>query len=324
MSLMLRPISERGRGRRLAPFAVGVLGGLAFISTESAGSGRLLAARLGAVAVVGILAAAVAFVPWSRLPARLETVPGFGVLAVVGLVVAGSGAQSAYAPLVMLPLLWFAVYAERVALTAAIVLADVFLLANVLGSSGAVEAGAVRAAVLWSVIVTVAPWALHRFVHDLQHRAALADRDYVTELLSRRAWEERLPEELARARRDGKPLSIALLDLDRFKQYNDAHGHQAGDTLLRQVAMAWGERLRSTDLLARFGGDEFCAALPGCAAEDARGRATRLLAATPAGIEASVGIAEWADGESVEALVRRADRALYEAKARAERSVVLA
>ncbi len=323
MSSLSRPLSTYGRGRRLGPFVVGVVGGLGLLTLQGVTSERVLLARLAAIGLMATVTVAVAMVPWARLPAELESAPAFVVLVVVGLLVSGSGVSSQYAPLVMLPLLWFSVYAGRLALGAAIVVADSVLLSNVLATGDPIEPNAVRAALLWSAVVTVVPWALQRFVHDLQHRAALADRDYVTGLLSRRGWEERLPDEVSRARRDQKPLTIVLLDLDDFKQYNDVYGHQAGDALLRQVAIAWDDALRSTDLLARFGGDEYCAALPGCSAEDAHARVMRLLAITPGEVRASAGAAEWAEGETLESLVRRADRALYEAKANGGQGVVV-
>ena len=68
----------------------------------------------------------------------------------------------------------------------------------------------------------------------------------------------------------GSPLTVAMLDLDRFKDYNDHHGHLAGDRLLKEAAAAWRSVLRDTDLLARYGGEEFAIALPGC---DAKRRA---------------------------------------------------
>lgn len=314
MSALLRPLSAPARGRRLAPFAVGMVAGIALIALEGDRSERLLVERLAAVGLAGLLTVAVVFVPWRRLPSQVELVPGFAVLAVVGLLVADSGETSLYKPLVLLPELWFAVYAGRVVLGVAVIASDAILLANVLFSGGRVAAGDVRVSLLWAGVVTAVPLAMHRCVSDLQRRAALADRDYVTDLLSRRAWEERLPDELARAKRDGHALSIALFDLDEFKRYNDRHGHQAGDSLLRQVAIAWGGQLRTTDLLARFGGDEFSSALPGCSAEDALPRAIRLLEATPGEIGASAGIAEWDGAEGPESLIERADAALYEAK----------
>ncbi|NJC74333.1 GGDEF domain-containing protein, partial [Planosporangium thailandense] len=93
--------------------------------------------------------------------------------------------------------------------------------------------------------------------------SALAHHDGLTGVPNRRAWELELPRELAKARRGRTPVSVALLDIDHFKRYNDLFGHQAGDELLRAAAMAWGSQLRPGDLLARYGGEEFGVVLPG-------------------------------------------------------------
>ena len=105
-----------------------------------------------------------------------------------------------------------------------------------------------------------------------------------------------------------------MLDLDRFKHFNDAEGHQAGDRLLVDVARAWQALLRPTDLLARYGGEEFALLLPHCEIEGAGAIVERLLAAVPGGQTASCGIAEWDGTEIGDALVARADAALYRAK----------
>ena len=109
-------------------------------------------------------------------------------------------------------------------------------------------------------------------------RAALLERlermtrtDDLTGLMNRRAWDQELERELVRAARDGKPLAIAMLDLDRFKSYNDRLGHQAGDRLLKQAASGWRAALRETDMLARYGGEEFAIAMPGCDPETGGG-----------------------------------------------------
>lgn len=138
--------------------------------------------------------------------------------------------------------------------------------------------------------------------------------DELMQLPNRRAWEEELPRAMARASRWGSPLSIALLDLDRFKEFNDANGHQAGDELLRGAAAAWGRSLRSGDLLARFGGDELAALLPDADLRSACRVAERMRAATPHGQTSSIGVATWNGGESIPELIRRADAALYTAK----------
>jgi diguanylate cyclase (GGDEF)-like protein len=142
----------------------------------------------------------------------------------------------------------------------------------------------------------------------------MARTDDLTGLINRRAWDDELNREVVRATREATPLAVAMLDLDRFKLYNDRHGHQAGDRLLREAASAWRSVLRETDLLARYGGEEFAVALPGCDAETAAHLVERLRAITPEGESCSAGLACWDGRESPDDLVGRADRALYAAK----------
>jgi diguanylate cyclase (GGDEF)-like protein/PAS domain S-box-containing protein len=142
----------------------------------------------------------------------------------------------------------------------------------------------------------------------------MARTDLTTGLPNRRSWEEAVPAAIARARRQGHPLAVALADLDHFKLFNDAHGHPAGDALLTEVAASWRGTLRATDFIARYGGEEFGLLMPDCAPDEAVGLLARLRAATPRGQTASVGIAYWDGSESPETVVSRADVALYEAK----------
>jgi diguanylate cyclase (GGDEF)-like protein len=138
--------------------------------------------------------------------------------------------------------------------------------------------------------------------------------DPLTGLPNRRALEEHQERELAAARRSGRPLTFAIIDLDRFKVYNDTHGHPAGDALLRTAAARWSERLRATDVLARWGGEEFCLLLPGCDEDDACALIEQLRPVVPAGQTFSAGVAAWTPGVSAEQLVVQADAALYRAK----------
>jgi diguanylate cyclase len=108
--------------------------------------------------------------------------------------------------------------------------------------------------------------------------ARLARTDPLTGLANRRGWDEQLARELARARRSGEALSVALLDLDDFEAFNDAHGHQAGDRLLLEAAAAWNGQLRDVDILCRWSGDEFAVLLPACS----RAQAAEVIA-RPAG-----------------------------------------
>ena len=153
---------------------------------------------------------------------------------------------------------------------------------------------------------------------------AIARTDDLTGLANRRAWEELLPTELARAARDESPVCVAMLDLDHFKAYNDEHGHQTGDRLLKAAAGAWRGSLRATDVLARYGGEEFVVVLPRCGLEDALVLLSRLRKATPEEQTVSAGVALWDCSEAPEALVARADEALYEAKNSGRNQVIVA
>ena len=106
-----------------------------------------------------------------------------------------------------------------------------------------------------------------------------------------------------------------MLDLDHFKRYNDEQGHQAGDDLLQRIAAVWKEAVRPGDVLARYGGEEFLATLPSCHPHGAVVVADRLRAVVPGSQTASVGTATWDGVEALEALIARADAALYQAKA---------
>jgi diguanylate cyclase (GGDEF)-like protein len=163
------------------------------------------------------------------------------------------------------------------------------------------------------------------------HRTALmaqlnatARTDPLTGLPNRRVWDEDLARELSRARRHGGRLCLVMLDLDHFKAYNDRHGHQAGDQLLKSTAAAWRDTLRPTDTLARYGGEEFALLLPHTEHADAARAVTRLLALVPLGQSASAGIAAWDTTETGDALVARADAALYAAKAAGRSRAVFA
>jgi diguanylate cyclase (GGDEF)-like protein/PAS domain S-box-containing protein len=144
--------------------------------------------------------------------------------------------------------------------------------------------------------------------------ARMAGTDELTGLPNRRAWTTQIAREFARARRTADPMSLAVLDLDHFKRFNDTHGHPAGDRLLERVAAAWATQLRPHDLLARYGGEEFVLLVSGCDLDEAVVLAERLRGAVPDGQTCSVGIAQWDGTEHPDQLFERADRALYDAK----------
>jgi len=149
----------------------------------------------------------------------------------------------------------------------------------------------------------------------------LCERDPLTGLLNRRAWDMALSGTLRKRRR---PMYVALLDLDHFKDFNDRHGHLAGDALLRRAAAAWRAAIRSEDVLARFGGEEFTVLLAGCEEDIALEIAERLRLATIEEQQISIGVARWNGRQTAARLVDRADKALYEAKRAGRNRIVLA
>jgi diguanylate cyclase (GGDEF)-like protein len=157
-------------------------------------------------------------------------------------------------------------------------------------------------------------------MNKLRHQAMT---DLQTGLGNRRWLNERAAEELARAERQGEPLSIIVLDLDRFKGINDGHGHETGDRVLVATGEIVRTCLRSYDLAARIGGEEFCILLPRTSLDDAEAISERLrtaLAATTVPplrqgrMTASFGICAAGPGDRLPDMLLRADFALYEAK----------
>ena len=152
--------------------------------------------------------------------------------------------------------------------------------------------------------------------------AALAHNDALTGIPNRRSWDLDLVREMARCRRSGTPLHLALLDVDHFKRFNDTNGHQAADLLLKSAAASWRAQLREGDMLARYGGEEFAALLVGCSQPEAVAILDRVRAATPLGETVSIGVVQWDGQQSPEQLIGLADDALYQAKHQGRNRVV--
>lgn len=161
----------------------------------------------------------------------------------------------------------------------------------------------------------------------VQAREALREqaiRDPLTGLFNRRYLEESLEREVRRAEHGHQPLSVLMLDLDHFKQFNDTHGHAAGDALLKQVGALLESRTRREDVACRYGGEEFVLILPGAPLKVAWRRAdeirsaierTRLDDGPHATVTVSVGLACFPDHQGDgQALLAAADQALYRAK----------
>jgi diguanylate cyclase (GGDEF)-like protein len=154
--------------------------------------------------------------------------------------------------------------------------------------------------------------------------AALARADSLTGAPNRRTWDHELSRACQGSRDSDSPLCVAMVDLDHFKRYNDTHGHQAGDLLLREAVAAWTDLLQEGEFLARYGGEEFALLLPGLSPIDARNRVDQLRTATPNEQTFSAGVALWDPTTEPGAAVAAADAALYRAKRAGRNRVMLA
>jgi diguanylate cyclase (GGDEF)-like protein len=202
------------------------------------------------------------------------------------------------------------------------------VLEDPLAGSSPVAVAFARQSVTLAVIVGLA-YALASIKSQLADARArsyelddLANTDVLTGARNRRGVEANLRHQLARLERYGGELSIALFDLDRFKQRNDHHGHAAGDEALVAIVAGLSAELRATDALGRWGGDELLIVAPETGACEAARSAERWraliaelgLAAGTGTITTSIGIATWRPGDSLDRLLTRADRAMYAAK----------
>lgn len=174
---------------------------------------------------------------------------------------------------------------------------------------GAVEAGGPRVTVV-ELLAHEAAAVITR-ADAVTQLSDMAETDPLTGLPNRRAWDLGIAQLLG----EGAEFTVAMLDFDHFKQYNDTYGHPAGDRLLKETAALWREQLRAGDVLARLGGEEFGLLLPGCDAAHAGEVIERLRGAVYGDRTCSAGFAVRQPGESSDAVMMRADEALYEAKA---------
>jgi diguanylate cyclase (GGDEF)-like protein len=173
--------------------------------------------------------------------------------------------------------------------------------------------GLAHAGLYW-VVVTATTWSICLVLGELSESLRRqADTDPLTGLLNRSGFLAAAEREHGIAQRTGSPLTVAVLDLDGFKQINDMHGHGVGDRLLVDLGRCWQQGLRAGDIIARHGGDEFVLLLPATSVEGAQAVLDRLRDGSVP-VNWSVGVCAWLAQESLDQCLARADERLYSAK----------
>lgn len=310
------PLAAPGRARRVVPYATAALVGvlaLPFDHDAPAGA-RWIAACLSAVAIATALA-----VRWPGLSRSAQLVPPVLQLAAVAVCIhADGGLASPYLSLLVVPLLWLAVYESRRAFGFGLAAASTVVLYEL--STRVTTDDWTRGAIALGVGCVVLP-SIRRLVAEIHDQARalshLADHDALTGLPNRRALDQRID-----ASGDGRAgLGMVYLDIDSFKAINDTLGHETGDELLRQIAQRLSTATRAGDLVGRLGGDEFVIIADGgrVALERLALRVTSAIRGQPfqlgvatVSVSASVGVSHSSDGGRLgQHLLRDADQAMY-------------
>ncbi|HEX5307639.1 MAG TPA: GGDEF domain-containing protein [Solirubrobacteraceae bacterium] len=285
----------------------GVICATVLISPIGPNEPTRLLAGIGAVAMLAALAV------W-RLGARISR-RGYEIFVVAGALTASAlVARSTTHGGMMITAFsypWIAIYAAHFFERRTVVLLG--LLISVGFGAGLAIDGLSNAGVYW-IVVTATSWSICLVLGQLSESLRRqADTDPLTGLLNRSGFIAAANREHAIAQRTGSLLTIAVLDLDGFKQVNDLHGHTAGDRLLVDLGRSWQERLRTGDILARHGGDEFVLLLPATSI-DAAGAVLDRLRDERLPVSWSIGVCAWQPQETLGECLARADEHLYSIK----------
>jgi diguanylate cyclase (GGDEF)-like protein len=265
------------------------------------------------IAGVGVAGLVTGFVVW--LLARRITLLGFELLAAAGACATSDLIAHATTHggmmIAAFAYPWTAVYAAHFFPRRAV--NAIGALISVAFGVALIVSGLSHVAIYW-LVVTITIWSICLLLGNLSESLRREiGTDHLTGLLNRSGFLLAALRERALANRTGNPLTVAVIDLDDFKQVNDRAGHAAGDQLLASLARAWRERLRPSDILARHGGDEFVLLLP-CTSPDGADAALARLCREGDPVSWSIGVSEWLLGEDLDAALARADALLYEAK----------
>jgi len=324
----LGPLVARGRLRRLAPFYGVVAFALGSMFFDRVSDHRMFALVAGWAV---FLALVILVLPWARWPRSAQglVVLTWPVLIDVGMRTDG-GVNSHLIGLMLVPLIWLALYEGRLLLFGGIAVAGVVLVVDDLQRGHGID-DTLRVLVVIVVAVAILPALRHVVTINrvaLRAVSVMAERDPLTGLVNRRGFERRLREsqEDRSADHDVPGLGIVFVDVDHFKQINDRFGHDQGDAVLVEVGRRLLLSVRDVDVVGRLGGDEFVLACRGDrAAIDALVRRVGetleswpfTVTGCPLQVRCSVGVSYARDpAADVSELLRAADRAMYDVKSR--------
>ena len=253
-----RPLDPQGLASRVAPFAGALLIAFAFVNLRHDGGSPnriIIAAAVSAVIVL-----AVGALPWRILPSWTQALPPLAFFLLVAVLIdVDGGSGSSFAPLALVPVIWLALYGTRGQLLVGILGAiALFLVPIVWLGAPHYPPSEWQTPTMWMITAALVGVVVHELVVEMRARgvggvAMAASSDELTSLPSRAVWEERIPQELKRAQREGWQVSVALFVLD---------GEQIEDATLRETAFSWASQLRGTDLDRALRRHAFAAGLP--------------------------------------------------------------
>jgi diguanylate cyclase (GGDEF)-like protein len=285
----------------------GLLGVLAAADPVSASEP---VAMVGVAGAMGIMCATVIWLIGARMPLL-----GFELIAAAGSLLASWLVAQAVTPGGMMIMAfgypWVAIYSAHFFPRRGVIVQGVLMSSGF--TVGLLASGLPNILVYWAVVI-ITIWSICLLLGRLSEgMRRQAGTDHLTGLLNRNGFQTAALRERALADRTGNPLTLAVIDLDGFKQINDRDGHAAGDRLLASLGRDWRARVRPGDILARHGGDEFVLLLPATTSAGAEALLERLRSNSDA-VGWSVGVSEWRTGERLDAPMARADRYLYGVK----------
>ena len=320
------PLDRDALFHQLGPLVGAIFAALLGLAISQA-DGQSLELLANAATATALTIAAMVIVPWERVPSVLRLTPPLALVVVAVLIRhATGGSLSAYGQLALIPVLWLAAYAFTwEVVTGCAGLAAALCGSLLLSRAGGSEFPSAGLLILEALVLGIGTQRLFTFIRHHQNQLILlAGTDPLTGASNRRGWDDELDKAIEGAATAGGTVSIAMIDVDHFKVFNDARGHQAGDRLLKELVAKWRSQLREGDLLARIGGDEFAIVLPGCPRDPAERIVLRLTDGVPYEQTCSTGIACWNGHESAVELVSRADAALYCSKEAGRNRVTVA